>query len=132
MFNRWEEEEDGSPFKENLPRFEIEEKVCDMSQRMYDNCKNLSAGLWVLDIKRGLRQRCALSLFLFNIVAEALRFMMRKAEKIGMCRRVEIGNNGFSTSQLQYADDTILFYNLSLENLLVLKRMFSRSFEPQN
>ncbi|EOY07954.1 Uncharacterized protein TCM_022286 [Theobroma cacao] len=81
-------------------------------------------------MEKGLRQGCPLFPFLFNIVVEAMSRMIKKAEILRLCKGVEIGNNGFIISHLQYADDTIFFCDPNLENLRELRRML-RCFQVE-
>ncbi|XP_017974509.1 PREDICTED: uncharacterized protein LOC18601651 [Theobroma cacao] len=74
-------------------------------------------------MEKGLRQRCPLSSFLFNMVGEVLSGMLRKAEDLGMCKGVVVGDNGMSVTHLQYADDTIIFCEPKIENMSRVKRI---------
>lgn len=42
---------------------------------------------------------------------------------LGFVKPIPIGVDGFSASHIQYADDTILFGEASLDNLLDLRRV---------
>lgn len=61
------------------------------------------------NLKKGLRQRCPLSLFLFNIVGEALNVIMQKATALSVFRGLKIANGGRMVSHLQFAGNTIIF-----------------------
>ncbi|EOY00968.1 Uncharacterized protein TCM_010873 [Theobroma cacao] len=70
------------------------------------------------NMERGLRQGCPFSPLLFNIAGEALSAMLCKVESIKICKGVMIGRNGLSLTHLQYADDTILFFNFTKSHLI--------------
>ncbi|EOY14430.1 Uncharacterized protein TCM_033819 [Theobroma cacao] len=72
-------------------------------------------------MERGLRQGCPLFSFLFNMVGEVLSGMLWKVEDLGMCKGVVVGDNGMSVTHLQYADDTIIFCEPKIENMLRVK-----------
>ncbi|KAL4308915.1 hypothetical protein GQ457_01G015960 [Hibiscus cannabinus] len=63
----------------------------------------------MFNIKRGLRQGCPLSPLLFNLVAEALSVLICSAIDKGILKGVSIGEIGFPMSDIQFADDLILF-----------------------
>ena len=60
--------------------------------------------------QRGLRQGDPLAPFLFNIVAEGLNGLMRRAVEENMYKGYLVGANNVPISILQYADDTIFFW----------------------
>ena len=64
--------------------------------------------------QRGLRQGDPLAPFLFNIVAEGLTGLMRRAMEENMYKGYLVGGNNVPISILQYADDTIFFGEASL------------------
>ena len=66
--------------------------------------------------QRGLRQGDPLAPFLFNIVAEGLNGLMRRAVEENMYKGYLVGANNVPISILQYADDTIFFGEASMEN----------------
>ena len=78
--------------------------------------------------KRGLRQGDPLAPFLFNVVAEGLNGLIRRAEEENICKGFQVGTNNVNISILQYADDTIFFGEAGLENIMAVKT-FLRSFE---
>jgi hypothetical protein len=63
--------------------------------------------------KKGLRQGDPLSPILFNIVADMLAIMIERAKSDGLFERVipHLVDGGLSI--LQYADDTILLWNMT-------------------
>jgi len=71
--------------------------------------------------QRGLRQGDPLAPLLFNIVAEALNGLVRKAIGKNLFRGFPVGSNKVEISILQYADDTIFFGEASMENVKAIK-----------
>jgi hypothetical protein len=71
--------------------------------------------------KRGLRQGDPMSPILFNIVADMLALLIRRAKADGKIRGVipHLVDDGLSI--LQYADDTVLFLDHDLEQAKNLK-----------
>ena len=69
-------------------------------------------------ISKGLRQGCPLSPFLFNLVVEALSFFLCLAVSQNLFKGIKVGFDELSVSHLQYADDTIIFYESEVEQLL--------------
>lgn len=59
--------------------------------------------------QRGLRQSDPMSPLLFNLVAEVLHSMLVQAEIRGIFKGIQIGDNNFPISHLQYDDDTIIY-----------------------
>ena len=78
--------------------------------------------------QKGLRQGDPLAPFLFNIVAEGLNGLMRRAEEENLFKGYLVGANYVPISILQYADDTIFFGEACMENVEAIKVML-RSFE---
>ncbi|XP_071740790.1 uncharacterized mitochondrial protein AtMg01250-like [Rutidosis leptorrhynchoides] len=60
-------------------------------------------------IERGVRKEDSLSPFLFIIAAEGLNYLTKKEVEEGLFKGVHIGVDKIPISQLQYADDTIIF-----------------------
>ncbi|KAK2651628.1 hypothetical protein Ddye_011484 [Dipteronia dyeriana] len=79
-------------------------------------------------LERGLRQGDPLSLFLFNIVSEALKAILLKASEINLLKGVNFGSEGVNITHLQFVDDMIVFLKPSLSYLKYLKRIL-RCFE---
>uniref|UniRef100_A0A2N9G1S1 Reverse transcriptase domain-containing protein n=1 Tax=Fagus sylvatica TaxID=28930 RepID=A0A2N9G1S1_FAGSY len=80
---------------------------------------------------RGLRQGDPLSPLLFLLVMEVLSRMLRKVEEEGLIRGFRAGSNaaeGLCISHLLYADDTILFCDADLDQLIYV-RMVLTCFE---
>ncbi|GMI70762.1 hypothetical protein HRI_000745500 [Hibiscus trionum] len=78
-------------------------------------------------IKRGLKQGCPMSPLLFNIVAEALSSLIKKAVSSGFFRWVSIGDKGLTISHLQFTDDLIIFCGASkaeVKNIIRIRRGF--------
>lgn len=72
---------------------------------------------------RGLRQGDPLSTLIFNLVGEVLSRLLVKAEELGIFRGVQLPNNGGTISHLQFADDTILFFNNDSNSILGARRV---------
>lgn len=73
-------------------------------------------------LHRGLRQGDPLSPLLFDLVAEVLSLVFRKAESLGLLHGIPVSNGGIKISHLQYADDTIIFCPPDLDVLLNIKK----------
>lgn len=69
----------------------------------------------------GLWQGDPLSPFLFLLVAEILAKMLEKAKDEGLISGFQVSSNGESITHLQFADDTLLFVDASLEEVQQLK-----------
>lgn len=78
--------------------------------------------------QKGLRQGDPISTFLFNIAAEGLNILLSRAKELGLIRGVTIGFEGLNVSHLQFADDTILFYEADWVEVTNVKRIL-RFFE---
>ena len=78
--------------------------------------------------ERGIRQGDPLSPFLFNIVAEGLSILFRRAMAAGLVNGVRIGSSGPVLSYLQFADDTIIFCEASMDEEKNIKNLL-RCFE---
>jgi hypothetical protein len=80
---------------------------------------------------QGIRQGDPLSPLLFLLVMEVLSRMLRRTEEAGLIRGFKASNvveDGLSVSHLLFADDTIVFCDAELEQLLHL-RMVLLCFE---
>ncbi|XP_065628619.1 uncharacterized protein LOC136067152 [Quercus suber] len=78
---------------------------------------------------RGLRQGDPLSLFLFDIVMEALSRMLDTAIVAGQFSGFSVGNaNGslLTVSHLLFTDDTLFFYDADSNHMTVLRGILSR------
>ena len=71
--------------------------------------------------KRGLRQGDPMSLILFNIIADMLALLIKRAKADGQIRGVIPHLIDDDLSILQYADDTIIFIDHDLEQSKNLK-----------
>lgn len=74
-----------------------------------------------LKISRGLRQRDPLSLFLFLIVVEALGAMLAKGFQSALLEGILIGKEGVVVSYLQLADDTLILFRGSADQMRILR-----------
>ncbi|KAL9687275.1 hypothetical protein QQ045_031674 [Rhodiola kirilowii] len=79
-------------------------------------------------MERGLRQGDPLSPFLFLIATEGLSRLLSKAKEVGSLKGVEWVKNGERMNHLQYADDTVIFCDVGLEEIKSLRRLL-KSFE---
>ena len=61
---------------------------------------------------KGLRQGWPLSLFLFNVVAEALSFLIYNVVSLNLVKGIKVGFDEVIVSHLQFGDDIIIFVNL--------------------
>ena len=77
---------------------------------------------------RGLRQGDPISPFLYLIVTEGLSRMLDLARHRGSFKPVEVGSDKVAVSLLQFADDSIIVGDWSLENLRMVKCVL-RCFE---
>ena len=80
-------------------------------------------------MERGLRQDDPLSPFLFAIMAEVLRKMLTNATQLGLFRGLAMGFNEVKISNLQFADDTLIFSEAVDGDLGNIKRILL-SFKP--
>ncbi|CAL5415768.1 unnamed protein product [Camellia sinensis] len=78
--------------------------------------------------QKGLRQGDSLSPFLFIIVAEGLNILMHRAHELGIIKGVKVGAKEVMISHLQFADDSMLFCEADLEQIVHIKRVL-RCFE---
>ena len=78
--------------------------------------------------ERGLRQGDPLAPFLFLIVAEGLSGLVRQAVKANLLSGLRVGRKELEISILQFADDTLFFYEDSFSNVVTLKAIL-RGFE---
>lgn len=75
-------------------------------------------------LKRGLRQGDPLSLFLFILATEGLNNMVKTAKYNGWINGNEMArsdNSSMEITHLQYADDTLIFYDANVEQLMHLR-----------
>lgn len=78
---------------------------------------------------RGIRQGDPLAPFLFLIVAEGLTGLVRSAMDVGKLEGLRVGTTEVvEVSILQFADDTLLMGEVTLQNVLTMKCIL-RCFE---
>lgn len=73
-------------------------------------------------LHRGLRQGDPLSPLLFDLVAEVLSLVIRKAESLNLLYGLPVCNGGIKISHLLYADDTIIFCPPDIDILMNIKK----------
>jgi len=73
-----------------------------------------------INIEKGLKQGDPLAPFLFLLVVEGFRGLMRNVVRINMFQGLRFHEDGMILSHLQYADDTICMGKASVDNLWVL------------
>ncbi|GMQ01732.1 hypothetical protein CsSME_00048274 [Camellia sinensis var. sinensis] len=78
--------------------------------------------------QKGLRQGDPLSPFLFNLAAEGLNILLLRAREKGLVKGIHVGGNGVVVSHLQFGDDSLLFYEADMQEVMNLKRIL-RCFE---
>ena len=66
---------------------------------------------------RGVCESDPLSPMLFVIVVEALNVSMQKARRTGLIIGFAIDDSGLEVTHLQFADDSIIFYDASLNEV---------------
>lgn len=78
--------------------------------------------------QKGLRQGDPLSPFLFLVAAEGLNLLLSRALEKGLIKGASVGTKQLGISHLQFADDTIIFCEGELEEVMNIKRVL-RCFE---
>lgn len=78
--------------------------------------------------QRGLRQGDLLSPFLFIIVAEGHNVLLSRALELEVIKGVRVGVGGVPLSHLQFADDSMLFCEAEVVEVVNIKRIL-RCFE---
>jgi hypothetical protein len=72
-------------------------------------------------MERGLRQGDPIAPFLFLIIAEGLGGLMREACSKKVFSGYKVGKSDEVVSHIQFADDTLLIGEMSLQNVLTMK-----------
>lgn len=70
---------------------------------------------------RGLHQGCPLSPMLFVIMVEDLHFLLEKAQLRNLLNGFFVENASLEVTDLQFADDTVIFCGASLNEVKNLK-----------
>ena len=78
-----------------------------------------------IQLSRGLRQGDPFSPFLFIIVAEDLSVMVKSAVEFGFLFGISLGTGSSTLSLLQYADDTLLFCQPQIQELINVHRILN-------
>ena len=73
--------------------------------------------------QKGLRQGDPLSPFLFNVVAEGLNLLLKRAKELRIIKGVEVGSSEVNVSHLQFADDTIIFCEAKWAEIVAIKQI---------
>nr|KYP32205.1 Putative ribonuclease H protein At1g65750 family [Cajanus cajan] len=81
-----------------------------------------------VSLGRGLKQGDPLAPSLFLIAAEGLRLLMSRASEMNLFKGLHIGDEGPPVSLLQFADDTLIIGEATMQNLWCLKAIL-RGFE---
>lgn len=81
-----------------------------------------------VQIRRGLKQGDPLAPFLFLLVAEGLSGLIRQASEVGLFRGFQVRDSELEVTHLQYADDTLLIGEPTIQNLWTMKAVL-RCFE---
>ncbi|XP_074327725.1 putative mitochondrial protein AtMg01250 [Apium graveolens] len=74
---------------------------------------------------RGLRQGDPLSPLLFNLVVDTLSRMIEKASEQGSFRGISLADNSNPLMHLQFADDTVIFMEDSVESISMIKNILN-------
>jgi hypothetical protein len=75
---------------------------------------------------RGLRQGDPLSPYLFLFVADGLSCLIRKEIEDGALHELHICRHALGISHLLFADDSLLFFEGSVDQALVIKSILDR------
>ncbi|XP_028093923.1 uncharacterized protein LOC114294021 [Camellia sinensis] len=82
--------------------------------------------------QKGLWQGDPLSPFLFIVVAEGLNLLLERAIEKGLIKGASVGSDQFGISHLQFADDTIIFCEGGMKEVLNTKRVLRLAFRGQS
>nr|KYP36869.1 hypothetical protein KK1_041971 [Cajanus cajan] len=81
-----------------------------------------------VSVGRGLKQGDPLAPSMFLIAAEGLRLLMSRALEMNLFKGLHLGGEGSPISLLQFADDTLIIGEATIQNLWCLKAIL-RCFE---
>jgi len=81
-------------------------------------------------MQRGLRQGDPLSPYLFILMTEVLNCLISKAVQHGLLSGLQVGSRSVTVTHLQFADDTLIFCEPSLESLQNIKNVTFFLFLP--
>jgi len=70
---------------------------------------------------KGLRQGDPLPPFLFFIVAEGLSGIVRQVVDKNLLKVIKVGKKEVDVNILQFADDTLFFYQAETQNIFTIK-----------
>jgi len=104
---------------------------CDMWIRWIKGCLELTFVFVLVNEsptreffpRKGLRQGDSLAPFLFLIVAEGLAGVARVAEEKKVIDSLEVGKDKVKVNMLQYADDTMFFYEANSKSVFNIKEI---------
>ncbi|PKI32093.1 hypothetical protein CRG98_047515 [Punica granatum] len=76
--------------------------------------------------RRGIRQGCPLSLYLFVLCVERLSHLIRESVEVEVWQPIRVGRNGQWISHLMFADDILLFAKVSENQIAIVCAILDR------